>query len=562
MNLLWIIIIAIVILIIYAAVHSNKVRNFDKRTKLEDEWGKFGNTDYLADDFENITHYYKLDKDEGYSVDDITWNDLDMDRIYKSLDTCESSVGREYLYKSLRRPLLDKQKIKDIGNIADWANSNEKDRTTLKMCISKLGFVHKVSFSDYIDSVAQMPQVSVSPSILLMVMNIVCLLFMMFVNAQMGVLALLASLLITVGYYFKKRPEIEPYFICLGQISRMTRTGRKIYKESEKFTDVPDKLNKILTETKRHSDNLKSCIKNDWLLPESSATASVVEVIMSYIRMITHVDLIHYNKAIKGFKGKEDDIKGLMDNIGYLETAMCTASFRVALPYYSEPEFIQDNTGITVEDMYHPMINDAVPNSIDNAKNVLVSGSNASGKSTFLKGIAISAILAQTIDTVPAIKYKAPVYRIYSSMSLRDDYKTKGSYYMVEIRALKRILDNSSDTQTPVLALVDEVLKGTNTIERISAASSILGYMADRDFNVFAATHDIELTELLSGVYRNCHFKETITDNDISFTYKLLEGPTTTRNAIALLKTLGYDQSITDEATERAERFLNTGEWK
>lgn len=93
-------------------------------------------------------------------------------------------------------------------------------------------------------------------------------------------------------------------------------------------------------------------------------------------------------------------------------------------------------------------------------------------------------------------------------MSLKDDLGGKNSYYIVEIKALKRILTAAEQTGCPVLCFVDEVLRGTNTVERIAASSEILKYLKDKNVLCFAATHDIELTAILSGCYDNYHFRK------------------------------------------------------
>lgn len=77
----------------------------------------------------------------------------------------------------------------------------------------------------------------------------------------------------------------------------------------------------------------------------------------------------------------------------------------------------------------------------------------------------------------------------------------------------------------------------------------------------FAATHDIELTQLLEKEYTNYHFEEEVKDGDISFNYRLNPGRATTRNAIRLLEIMGYDQSIIEKASRRAEHFISTGKW-
>ena len=201
--------------------------------------------------------------------------------------------------------------------------------------------------------------------------------------------------------------------------------------------------------------------------------------------------------------------------------------------------------------------------------------------------VAVNAILAQTIHTCAANAYRAPFFSIYSSMSLRDNLENGESYYIVEIKALKRILtsmalrDNLAGGESyymveirslkrileecekpePVLCIVDEVLRGTNTVERIAATTQILKSLANQHFMCFAATHDIELTELLKDEYHNYHFEEEIKEGDISFNYKLLKGKATTRNAIRLLEIMGYDEEIIRHATRQAEHFIEFGVW-
>ena len=228
------------------------------------------------------------------------------------------------------------------------------------------------------------------------------------------------------------------------------------------------------------------------------------------------------------------------------------------------PELAEDDIGcrLEVQEGYHPLLASPVKNSIATDKGILLTGSNASGKSTFLKMIAINAVLSQSIHTCTAGKYKAPFYHIYTSMALRDDISGGESYYIVEIKALKRILDYAETNGGKVLCFVDEVLRGTNTVERIAASTQILKTLGNKGILCFAATHDIELTELLKDRFYNYHFEEDIVDGDIRFNYILQVGKATTRNAIKLLQLLGYEDSIIECAAKQAAEFMNSGEWK
>lgn len=194
---------------------------------------------------------------------------------------------------------------------------------------------------------------------------------------------------------------------------------------------------------------------------------------------------------------------------------------------------------------------------------MLITGSNASGKSTFLRMTAVNAILAQTIHTCTARRYEGNYFCIYSSMALRDSLESGESYYMVEIKALKRIMDaKDASLENPMLCFVDEVLRGTNTVERIAASAKILEMLAEEKIFCFAATHDIELTHLLEKQYDNFHFEEEVEQGDVCFSYHLQKGRATSRNAIRLLQIIGFEDKMIENAEKMATEFMKTGEWR
>lgn len=120
--------------------------------------------------------------------------------------------------------------------------------------------------------------------------------------------------------------------------------------------------------------------------------------------------------------------------IGELDALIAVASFRESLPYYSLPEFTEtdnaEGASLEVEELYHPLIADPVVNGIRMQRGVLITGSNASGKSTFLKTIAINTILAQTVHTCIAKQHRGSFLKVLTSMALRDNLAGGESYYM------------------------------------------------------------------------------------------------------------------------------------
>ena len=220
---------------------------------------------------------------------------------------------------------------------------------------------------------------------------------------------------------------------------------------------------------------------------------------------------------------------------------------------------ITDEMCIRAQGLVHPLIQKPVPNDICWTGSVLVTGSNASGKSTWIKALAVNAILAQTVGTCMAASFALPRARVMTSMALRDSLMGGESYFVVEVRSLRRLLE-AVQSGARVICMIDEILRGTNTVERIAASSTLLEALDRENCLCMAATHDQELTRLL-GRFRQIHFSETIVEGGMVFSYKLLEGPSDTRNALLLMRQMGFPQEMTRQAERRAQTFDETGQW-
>ena len=147
-------------------------------------------------------------------------------------------------------------------------------------------------------------------------------------------------------------------------------------------------------------------------------------------------------------------------------------------------------------------------------------------------------------------------------MALRDDILSNESYFIVEIKSLKRIFEKAKEPGVPVLCFIDEILRGTNTVERVAASSKLLEALSGENAMCFAATHDIELTYLLEGQYANYHFSEHIKEEDITFDYQLKKGRADSRNAIRLLAMVGFERELVEQSMKRVEAFLSEGVWQ
>lgn len=553
---IFLIVVAIIAILIIIGIITSSNAKKTLYYKMLSRYGQVDNTEYTYEEFENISHFYRNTLKDEFHIDDTTWHDLDMDSIFLLINHTNSSVGREYLYKLLRTPVFDKEILKERESLINYLDSHDVERTRIMVSMRGIGFTRKISASDYMERLIQLKPSSNAFHYIIIFMVIASICFMILVDPVIGIGMVLGSMGAAIVTYYKLKARIENYFSCIRQLVAMVEAGKEIAAIN---SDELKEYNEFFIEAGK---KFAKITRNSFLLVSSKDNSgSLIDMVMEYVRMFTHIDLIKFNNMLRKIGNCYEDILGLMNRLGLIDSMISVGNFRRVIPFYCNPEFT-DETGIKLKEVYHLSIKEPVANSINSGKPVLITGSNASGKSTFLKSVAINAVLAQTINTCPATEYKAPFYRIYSSMALSDNLEAGESYYIVEIKSLKRIVDAAAEAGAQILCFVDEVLRGTNTVERIAASSQILKDLADSNVQCFAATHDIELTYILERYYANYHFNEQVVDNEIVFSYEIHDGRATSRNAIKLLEIIGYDSRIVNNATERANDFINTGVWR
>lgn len=547
---------AVVAFFVYQIATRNSRLRKHYMSQIISAWGSLPKREYDYGELEHIAKYYEQTKGDEYTLDDITWNDLDMDTLYCMLNQCRSSSGDDYLYKMLRTPLTEKSKLEERKSLIDFFSKNEQTRINYQMELSKIGHTKKFALIEYVSNITKLVPEGNLDNYMHLFLYVIAIVLII-AQPSMGILAAIVVLIYNVYTYYKKKTEIEPYYVSVGAVVHLVSCAQGLIKlgvpELKKYTDDLKDAADTLSSVKRYAAFLGSTDKY---------SGNMGTVFFDYLNMFFRIDLIMFNKILAKVQKHKKEMLILMDEIGRLDAYISVASFREMMPFWCDSELEEGSVHhVEAKDMYHPLLSNPVANSITEDKPVLLTGSNASGKSTFLKTVAINAVLSQTCGIALAKEYKSNFFRIYSSMALRDNLQGNESYFIVEIKSLKRILDAAKDKSVPILCFVDEVLRGTNTVERIAASSRILQSFAQSNVMCFAATHDIELTHMLEQLYSNYHFKEDVKDNDVIFNYRLYKGRATSRNAIKLLGVLGYDEDVIKKADDTASRFLETGEW-
>lgn len=538
-----------IINLIRKAKKSKKNRNI-----ISSIWGKEPNKKYSNSDFDFLSDFfeYKTETNEFlHIIDDITWNDLNMKKIFTRINNAVSSLGESVLYFILRTPIFNEDDLNKRDEYINFFGKNEGKRMKLQDIIINIGEGRDVSIIDYISAKKSTNSRRLILYVSLLLVFIISIVGLLMFKSKYFLALFLVSIIINITVYYKTSEKRQNQIELVKHISKIVLASKQILKLE--FNEIAEYNVRLRKSYKKLKDiHWKSAVL---LKPLDLDLLSFLKVFM-LLELIIYEDLINYI-----YKYKEE-VMETYEVVGNIDALISIASYRESLKYYVKPELVNKNQELLIEceDIYHPLIKKPIKNSIITKESILITGSNATGKSTFLKTIAINSILAQTIYTCTAVKYKAAYFKTYTSMALRDNLLNNESYFIVEIKSLKRILNNL-DNDIPVLCFIDEILRGTNTIERIAASSQVLKHLRGQNCLCFAATHDIELTDILRNHYVNYHFQERIVNNEIIFDYKLYKDKTKSRNAIKLLEIMGYDKEIIDDALLSIEEYINKSEW-
>lgn len=540
---------AVIIAIVAATVYRKKQKAF--RMRIENG---FGQIPYISEEaMEYAPNYWKERLSHtaiAHFIDDVTWDDLDMDKIFARLDGCQTTIGDEYLYALLREPQFDPAGLLKRESLITLMDSDPKLRLDIEVLLARMGKSEGNGLSYYCFDVSSKKIKNPFIYNILAVLPIALLGFI-FLNTAAGLLGFFGCFVLNLFIYYFTKKRIERDLSAIEYFTTLLWCTEKIRKTcAGRSNEILDDLFKGFSVFKNLRGKLSGISKQK---------VTDVDFIVENFRIIFLTSIRHYNKIITIVENHMEDFNLLFKSFGELECAINILSFRKSLPFHTYPEFGEDQS-IVARDIYHPLLLNPVPNTAALSKSILVSGSNASGKSTFIKAVAINGILAQTIYTCTANRFKIRPALVITSMAVRDDISAGESYFITEIKSIKRIIQKIEEISC--LCVIDEILKGTNTVERIAASASVLRFINGRSCTCIVATHDIELTYLLAGLYENFHFSEQITDEGVYFDYKIKDGPSKTKNAIKLLGFMGYGEEIVRDADALVRNFEEKQVWE
>ena len=263
---------------------------------------------------------------------------------------------------------------------------------------------------------------------------------------------------------------------------------------------------------------------------------------------------LHYLQALNRWKAQYGPL--LADWLAAeaeIETVNSLAGFAYAHPDYATPELVEDN-GIYVEadTAAHPLLppTRAIANTlsvIGSGKTVLITGSNMSGKSTFLRTLGLNVVLAQAGAVTSARRFACSPVQVYTSMRTQDSLEENTSSFYAELKRLRTLIrlakPNPDPGQLPVLYFLDEILKGTNSADRHKGAEALIRQLHRTTASGFVSTHDVELGSMANAdaFVANYHFRSDIDAGQVTFDYLLRPGVCKSFNASQLMQAMGIE---------------------
>ena len=343
----------------------------------------------------------------------------------------------------------------------------------------------------------------------------------------------------------------------------------ELFSEAYDLSQTLDKLRAILiyleTYPYRKQGYLSSLCEPFWqaarrpssLLKEVGRIASAASlknnpIVWLILNMVIPWDLFFGHRLEQAKKTLRKVLPIWLDAWYELEALNSLANFAYLNPDYVFPDLLSeaaraDQPVITAQDIGHPLIPDAekVTNHFsieDLGRIAIITGSNMSGKSTFLRTLGINLCLAYTGSPVNAARLRTLPFRVFTSINMSDSLADGISFFYAEVRRLKALLVEIEKADTfPVFFLIDEIFRGTNNLERQIGSRAYVKALVGAHSAGVISTHDLELVHLsdaLPGI-RNYHFREDILGELMVFDYRLRPGPSPTTNALKIMQLEG-----------------------
>lgn len=537
----------IFILILLVFVIYNFRKKDDKlKLKFRETWGK---EIEKYSDSDRIVKYANKKLAGNDPLTAQTLKDIDIESLFSFLDRTITSIGQQCLYKKLLF-ISTTENLKRFDLQTDFFVDNVDKREEVQEILYRLEMNGTYRIVDFFGSKKVEKSTYAQLYNWLSIIMVLGLLSAIFFPAILIYLIPVIAVNLSISFIFKYRSEKK--LKAVKEVYGLIKASRRLHK-SQTIIDkasIPESILSFKSFERRYK-YLNLGIPDDDF---SKIMFYMIDMVKSFFLLDLHLLNSSYKKVIKGL----DSLEKLYQYVGAFDMAISTASLKSDTTIkWCKPELTTEKKILQFIHATHPLIEDCVPNSINlKGKSAFITGSNMSGKSTFLRTVLINVLLAQTLYVCFAESFMVSIMQPFSCINIDDDLSKGSSYFFAEVEVIKKMTEQIPSSSNN-LFVIDEVFKGTNTVERISLAKAILNYLNNADNLVIASSHDLELIDLLSSQFDMFYFAETIQDDVLIFDHTIKPGFLKTTNAIKMVALEDFPKSIVDEAYEMATHFKN-----
>lgn len=479
-------------------------------------------------------------------VDGQTWHDLDLYRVFDQLNYTQSSIGAEALYQKMR--LIKFQPDASLQELEDFFDHHPDLRLKVQVVMNQLGKKnHNMARSIVANPGTQDSRIYLSLYIFLACLPVLSLFFLPFFKIQ-AMSVLIASVTFNIVFSSIRNWSNK---VRLDQVSYLVR----IFASAEKLSRLALPKQEALKQAVQPFKKTK-VISSILQTPTGSSEMEIILIYLNFLFLIPQIAQIYIYQQVRAHQKEAQETINLL---GELEVAISLLCHKRDGKLICHPCFKQDG-GIKGKGIYHPLLADPVANDVSFEKNMVISGDNASGKSTYLKMVAINCILAQGLGFAYGESLDLSYGHVMTSMDVSDDIEVGYSYFITESKTIFRMIESLEKSGFHYF-FIDELFKGTNTIERIGSGLGIVRWLSRHDCLYMISSHDIELVAASGAVNDNYHFDSRYVDGKIVFDYQIKQGAAVTKNAVNTLKSLHFPSEITQTSQELIGQYEKTGKW-
>lgn len=479
-------------------------------------------------------------------VDDQTWYDLALHKVFDQLNYTQSSIGAEALYQKMR--LLTFQPDDSLRELEEFFERQPDLRLRVQVIMNQLGKKnHNMARSIVANPGNQDSRIYLSLYIFLACLPVLSLFFLPFFKIQ-AFSVLIASVTFNIIFSSIRNWSNKTRLDQVSYLVRLFASAEKLSRLALPKQEALKQAVQPFKKTKVISSILQS--------PTGNSEMEIILIYLNFLFLIPQIAQVYIYNQVKSYQKEAQETINLL---GEMEVAISLLRHKRDFELICQPHFSKEG-GIRGKSLYHPLIANPVVNDVSFEKNMVISGDNASGKSTYLKMVAINCILAQGLGFAYGESFELPYGHVMTSMDVSDDIEVGDSYFITESKTILRMIENLKKPGFHYF-FIDELFKGTNTIERIGAGLGIVRWLSGRNCLYMISSHDIELVVASGAVNDNYHFDSRYVDGKIVFDYHIKQGSAVTKNAVNTLKSLHFPSEITLTAQELIEQYEETGKW-